>query len=437
MTVNQNQIYNAGNAAQWRRIVFGDSDETLTVPSNITFTGTISITSGVELFTGALESITPLATPSALSATQFTAFASTVNGATVMGYGSSYDAALLNRAGTAALGVTANTTNVVVVGSVTGAGVVLSGGASASGAIWKDATFGLSLQGVTGATNDLTLLNPAQAALLNNPTGTQSLVTGAAFTVTGASTFTTSHKSITALATPGALAATQFTGFASTVSGAAVMGFGTTNDVTLMNRAGTVVLGITANTTGVTMAGALAITGALSGVTTMVASSTVSFTGATFTLDVKSTTAFATPSAFGATTADYFASTVSGAAIMGFGTTNDVALLNRAGTVCLGVGPNTTVVNVPGSFLVTGVTTHNGAVTVNAATTLGTAAGTDLTTIGGTAYGAGVASIRLNGLSTAAVSNQVGTLTNAPVAGNPAFWFPLSIAGTVRYVPCW
>lgn len=34
-------------------------------------------------------------------------------------------------------------------------------------------------------------------------------------------------------------------------------------------------------------------------------------------------------------------------------------------------------------------------------------------------------------------SNQAGTLTNAPVVGNPAFWMPISLAGTIRYVPCW
>lgn len=77
------------------------------------------------------------------------------------------------------------------------------------------------------------------------------------------------------------------------------------------------------------------------------------------------TTAIATPAAYVATTFTGFASTVSGASLMGFGTTNDVTLMNRAGT------------------------------------------------------------------------NQVGTLTNAPVAGNPAFWMPISIAGTIRYVPCW
>lgn len=44
--------------------------------------------------------------------------------------------------------------------------------------------------------------------------------------------------------------------------------------------------------------------------------------------------------------------------------------------------------------------------------------------------------LRLNGQASGAGA-AVGTLNNAPVAGNPAFWLPLSIAGTVRYFPGW
>src|SRR3990167_1877718 len=78
------------------------------------------------------------------------------------------------------------------------------------------------------------------------------------------------------------------------------------------------------------------------------------------TNSVVSATAIATPGAFGATRGAFLAWTVSGAALMGFGTTNDVALMNRAGTVCLGVGPNTTVVNIPGTLTVTGAATFDG-----------------------------------------------------------------------------
>lgn len=60
----------------------------------------------------------------------------------------------------------------------------------------------------------------------------------------------------------------------------------------------------------------------------------------------------------------------------------------------------------------------------------------DNLTIAGSAYGAGVASLRLNGLTDAAGAN-VGTLTNCPHTGNPSFWAPISIAGTVYAIPCY
>ena len=81
---------------------------------------------------------------------------------------------------------------------------------------------------------------------------------------------------------------------------------------------------------------------------------TVTVTALTYTTSVNSTTALATPGALSATQATAFASTVSGASLMGYGTTNDVSLMNRAGTVVLGVGPNTTAVNIPGTLAVAG-----------------------------------------------------------------------------------
>lgn len=32
---------------------------------------------------------------------------------------------------------------------------------------------------------------------------------------------------------------------------------------------------------------------------------------------------------------------------------------------------------------------------------------------------------------------QAGTLANAPVVGNPAFWCPITVNGTNRHFPCW
>lgn len=50
--------------------------------------------------------------------------------------------------------------------------------------------------------------------------------------------------------------------------------------------------------------------------------------------------------------------------------------------------------------------------------------------------GAGQANLRFDNLTSGAGAGA-GTLANAPAAGNPTFWLPVNIAGTVRYIPCW
>lgn len=65
-----------------------------------------------------------------------------------------------------------------------------------------------------------------------------------------------------------------------------------------------------------------------------------------------------------------------------------------------------------------------------------TAATTGLLTVGGSGYGAAGASVRLDGLTSGAAA-QTGTLANAPSAGNPTFWIPINIAGSIRYIPAW
>lgn len=136
-------------------------------------------------FTLDVKSVTAFTTPSALSATQFTAFASTVSGATLMGFGTTHDVSLKNRAGTTAIGVTANTVNVTCAGDV----------------------------------DFVTILRST----------------------------TTNGGSV--------LSATALQCYASTTLGGVVSGFGTTNDVTIANRAGTTVIGVVANSTAVTLAG--------------------------------------------------------------------------------------------------------------------------------------------------------------------------------------
>jgi hypothetical protein len=82
-------------------------------------------------FTTLLSSVTAFATPSALAATALNAFASTVSGGVLMGFGTTHDVALKNRAGTTALGVVANTTTVAAIGSLTTGGDITLATASA------------------------------------------------------------------------------------------------------------------------------------------------------------------------------------------------------------------------------------------------------------------------------------------------------------------
>lgn len=161
-------------------------------------------------------------------------------------------------------------------------------------------------------------------------------------------------------------------------------------NVILGNAAGTIALTSQLPTFGAGVATALALaTNATGGVVLAGGTSSLNingtvgettpaagaFTSGTFTTSLKSNTALATPSALTATEANFYASTVSGASISGFGTTNDVTLRNRAGTVCLGVGPNTTTVSIAGNLLL----------------------GTNSTLQGGYAGGAIVASLNSSG----------------------------------------
>lgn len=98
-------------------------------------------------------------------------------------------------------------------------------------------------------------------------TGTGNVVRAGSPTITGTAiiagiTYSTALGSLTAYATPGAFTQTLSSQFASTVSGATLMGYGTTGDVTLKNRAGTDALIVTSNTVNVQLKGTATVTGA-------------------------------------------------------------------------------------------------------------------------------------------------------------------------------
>ena len=156
---------------------------------------------------------------------------------------------------------------------------------------------------------------------------------------------------------------TLLTGVA-TLTAAPVFSSATASQAVFTNGSKALVSNAITGTGNVVMSASPTLTGTIAGAA-MTLSGTLGVTGATtlssatYTTNLTSTTALATPGALSATQATAFASTVSGAAIMGFGTTNDVALMNRAGTVVLGIGPNTTTVNMTGLLTVSGFGTSS------------------------------------------------------------------------------
>ena len=183
------------------------------------------------------------------------------------------------------------TSGSVVIGAATAS---IGGGGSSGGNVPAgDVTAG-TFGSNSGETGDYTF--PDDLVVADDADVVGDLTAGTIASDAGVSgtslTYTTLLSSVTALATPSALAATAHNTFASTVSGGVLMGFGTTHDATLKNRAGTSVLGVTANTSDVTAAGALAVTGVISSTAT-----TGSLTQSTTT----STTTFGTGTGSGAT----------------------------------------------------------------------------------------------------------------------------------------
>ena len=127
-------------------------------------TGGFAVSGGGLTFTTTTISTTAQATLGALSATQFSAYASTVSGATLQGYGTTGDATLKNRAGNDVLIVLANTLNAELKGTLLVASNITQSAGTAA------------LQAVTGTTLDLTgvlTINTATATALSvTSTGT-------------------------------------------------------------------------------------------------------------------------------------------------------------------------------------------------------------------------------------------------------------------------
>lgn len=140
-------------------------------------------------------------------------------------------------------------------------------------------------------------------------------------TIAGTSvTFTTKTTSSTT-ANGVSFVATGAEFYANTTQGASIGGYGTTSDVSFLNRSGSVILSITATTNDVA-----------------------------FTTRMKSATT-ANGNTLAATGSEYFANTTYGASLGGYGTTNDVTLFNRSGVAVFGILANTSTVSAASDFI--------------------------------------------------------------------------------------
>ena len=164
---------------------------------------------------------------------------------------------------------------------------------------------------------------------------------------------------------------------------------------------------------------ALAVTGtaAISGTTTMAAfsaSGTSSVIGSTTIAGAASGNATATFRVFGGL------SNSAGFQVTQNSATDATLILNTAAGGTLGIGSN------------------NAAVLTFAATTNAVSISTSLTLAGAlTVPGVTTAALTSTGTFTSGAGAQVGTLTNAPAAGNPTTWIKIIDNGTTRYIPAW
>lgn len=183
-----------------------------------------------------LVSTTALATPSALAATALNAFASTVSGAALMGFGTTYDVALKNRAGTDAVGVQANSTIVDFAAQV-GIGTA---GVSTTGLL-VGGTVTASAGNARSARSASTLVAAANADVLQSLQVTP-LFTPGAFTGLVARGINIGAFSTAAFTSPAEPAAIQFaavTGKAGADASGIIMGITTGGDINYLMRAST------------------------------------------------------------------------------------------------------------------------------------------------------------------------------------------------------
>ena len=221
-------------------------DGAATLGSTLAVTGAITASGGVAA-TGNVTATGTVEPAGDTSASDAAAFGYTsVLGAIITGQGSTNDVTLVNDADATVLGIATGTTNVDVVGDITAANFQPDGDTAASdtAAFGYTSVLGAIITG-QGSTNDVTLVNDADATVLGIATGTTNVDIVGDLTAG-----TLNADGDTAASDSAAIGYTS-------VEGIIITGQGSTNDVTIKNDADADVIEIPTGGTDVTVAGKL------------------------------------------------------------------------------------------------------------------------------------------------------------------------------------
>ena len=166
------------------RVITSVDSATVNSEANLTFDGSVLAVSGNVTATGTVEP----AGDTAASDNAAIGYTS-AEGLILTGQGSTSDITIKNDADADVITIATGTTNVDVVGDLTAATLNADGDTAAgdNAAIGYTAALGIIVTG-QGSTNDITLVNDADATVLAVPTGTTNITLAGDVTFTGANT---------------------------------------------------------------------------------------------------------------------------------------------------------------------------------------------------------------------------------------------------------